>query len=62
MFAYTLKNTWTKGKQFFFIEKGCVLQVTNLYSDRIFADVSYKNQVGLMKLEQLKIILTDDDL
>ena len=51
IFAYTLNNTWTKGKEFFYIEKGCVMQVINLYDDRIFVDVSYKGQVGLMKLE-----------
>lgn len=62
IFAYTLNNTWTKGKEFFYITKGCVLQVVHLYKDRIFVDVSYKGQVGLMKFEELKIILTDDDI
>jgi hypothetical protein len=38
-----------------------VLQVKFLYPDRIFADAVYKEQVGLMKLEELKIILADDD-
>lgn len=61
IFAYTLKNTWTKGKDFFFITKGCVLQVTTIYEDRVFVDVMYKNQIGLMKLEELKLILTDDE-
>ena len=61
VFAYTLNNTWTKGKEFFFISKGCVLKVEKIYEDRIFADVCYKGQIGLMKLEELKIILTDDD-
>lgn len=60
IFAYTLKDTWTKGKQFFYIEKGCVLQVKNIYEDRIFVDVMYKDQIGLMKLEELKIILAND--
>lgn len=62
IFAYTLSNTWTKGKEFFYITKGCVLQVSHVYEDRIFVDVAYKGQVGLMKLEELKIILTDDDI
>lgn len=51
VFAYTLKDTWTKGKEFFFIEKGCVLQVKKIYEDRIFVDVEYKSQIGLMKME-----------
>lgn len=61
VFAYTLKDTWTKGKEFYFVEKGCVLQVEALHEDRIFVDVVYKGLIGLMKLEELKIIITDDD-
>ena len=38
-----------------------MLKVEKIYEDRIFADVCYKGQIGLMKLEELKIILADDD-
>jgi len=55
-----LKDTWTKGKEFFFIEKGCVLQVKKIYEDRIFVDVEYKQKIGLMKMEELKIIVAND--
>lgn len=37
-----------------------MLQVKCIYEDRIFVDVEYKEQIGLMKLEELKIILADD--
>ncbi len=49
VFAYTVKNTWTKGKDFFFVRKGTVLKIAYIYGDRIFADVEFKEKVGLMK-------------
>jgi hypothetical protein len=61
LFSYALRDTWTKGKDFFFIDEGCVMQVRHIYNDHIFADVAYKGQIGLMKLADLKIILSNDD-
>ena len=58
MFAYTLKDTWTKGKEFFFIKKGTVMEVTQIYDDRVFIDVQYRGEIGLMKHEEIKIILS----
>lgn len=61
IFCYTLKNTWTKGKDFFFIQKGTVMKIVHIYEDRIYADLSYHDKVGLMKLAELKIILSNPD-
>jgi hypothetical protein len=35
------------------------MKIVHLYEDRVFADLSYHNKVGLMKLAELKIILSD---
>lgn len=48
--AYTTRNTWTKGKDFFFVKKGCLMKVVHIYEDRTFVDVEHKGKVGLMKL------------
>lgn len=61
IFCYTTKNTWTKGKDFFFIQKGTVMKIVQIYEDRVFADLSYHGKVGLMKLAELKIILSNPD-
>jgi hypothetical protein len=50
IFCYTLKNTWTKGKDFFFIQKGTVMKIVHIYEDKVYADLSYHDKVGLMKL------------
>ncbi len=34
------------------------MKVVKLYEDRVFADVEYQGQVGLMKMEELKIIVS----
>lgn len=51
IYAYTIANTWTKGKDFFFVQKGCLMQITHIYEDLTFADVLFKGKTGLMKLE-----------
>ena len=51
IFAYTTRNTWTKGKEFFFVEKGCLMKITHFYDDLIYADVQHHDRTGLMKLE-----------
>lgn len=59
IYAYTTKNTWTKGKDFFFVEKGCLMKITHFYPDLIYADVHYKDKTGLMKLEELRVVMPD---
>jgi hypothetical protein len=56
-----LRDTWTKGKDFFFVDKGCVLEIKHIYKDYIFVDVAYRGQIGLMKFVDLKIILSNSD-
>ncbi len=34
------------------------MKVVKLYQDRVFADVEYQGKVGIMKLEELKIIVS----
>lgn len=29
--AYTVRNTWTKGKDFFYVKKGCLMKVVHIY-------------------------------
>jgi len=61
IYCYTLKDTWTKGKDFFFIQKGTVMKIKQIYDDRVFADLQYHDKVGLMKLNELKIILSNGE-
>lgn len=61
IYCYTLKDTWTKGKDFFFIQKGTVMKIKHIYDDRVFADLQYHDKVGLMKLSELKIILSNGE-
>lgn len=35
------------------------MKIKYLYDDRVFADISYHDLVGLMKLNELKIILSN---
>lgn len=48
--AYSNKDTWTKGKDFFYVKKGCLMKVVYIYDDRTFVDVQHKGKIGLMKL------------
>jgi hypothetical protein len=51
LFTYTLRDTWTKGKDFFYVKKGTVMKIVKLHEDRLFADVEYQGQRGLMKMD-----------
>lgn len=35
------------------------MKLIALHEDRVFADVEYQSQVGLMKLQELKIIVSE---
>lgn len=37
------------------------MKIVHIYEDRIYADLSYHDKVGLMKLAELKIILSNLD-
>lgn len=37
------------------------MKVKKIYEDKVFADVAYQGQIGLMKLQELKIIVSSDD-
>jgi hypothetical protein len=37
------------------------MKIVQIYEDRVFADLSYHGKVGLMKLAELKIILSNPD-
>jgi len=37
------------------------MKIVHIYKDKIFADLSYHSKVGLMKLAELKIILSNGD-
>lgn len=59
--AYTTRNTWTKGKEFFFVKKGCLMKVVYLYEDKTFVDIEHKGKVGLMKLEELRMVFREEE-
>ena len=61
IFCYTTKDTWTKGKDFFFIQRGTVMRIQYIHPDRIYADLQYHDKIGLMKLAELKIILSNPE-
>lgn len=37
------------------------MKIKHLYEDRVFADIGYHNMVGLMKINELKIILSNPE-
>ena len=37
------------------------MKINYIYPDRIYADLQYHDKVGLMKLAELKIILSNPD-
>ena len=37
------------------------MKIKHIYEDKVFADLQYHDKVGLMKLNELKIILSNGD-
>jgi len=37
------------------------MKIKQIYDDRVFADLQYHDKVGLMKLNELKIILSNGE-
>jgi hypothetical protein len=35
------------------------MKIKHIYEDRVFADISYHDKVGLMKISELKLILSN---
>ena len=37
------------------------MKIVHIYEDKVYADLSYHDKVGLMKLAELKIILSNPE-
>ncbi|KAM3132796.1 hypothetical protein pb186bvf_015101 [Paramecium bursaria] len=53
LFGTCLRDTWSKGQQFFYIDNGQVVKILNIKNQ--YAYIEYENQYGILHINDIKV-------